>query len=54
MAALPNENIDTSDIPELGKESWEEPRVAMPEDRNRTRITANRYRAIQGAARVLA
>ncbi len=34
LAALSDEGIDASDIPELGKNFWEHARVVMPEDRN--------------------
>ncbi len=34
LAALSDEDIDASDIPELGKNFWEHARVVMPEDRN--------------------
>lgn len=40
LAALPDEAIDTSDIPVLGKEFWRNARVVMPEDRGKTQITA--------------
>ncbi len=40
LAALSEGDIDTSDIPELGKNFWEHARVVMPEDRNKTQITA--------------
>ncbi len=40
LAALPDEAIDTSDIPELGAAFWENARVVMPEERGKTQITA--------------
>ncbi len=40
LAALSDHEIDTSDIPELGKAFWENARVVMPEDRHKTQITA--------------
>ena len=40
LAALSDDEIDTSDIPELGKAFWEDARVVMPEDRHKTQITA--------------
>ncbi len=40
LAALPDDDIDTSDIPELSKEFWENARVVMPEDRHKTQVTA--------------
>ncbi len=40
LAALPDEAIDTSDIPELGEEFWRNARVVMPEARGKTQITA--------------
>ena len=40
LAALPDAEIDTSDIPELGKEFWDKARVVLPEDRNKVQITA--------------
>ncbi len=35
LAALSDEDIDTSDIPELGKNFQEQAHVVMPEDRNK-------------------
>ncbi len=40
LAALPDEDIDMSDIPELGAEFWQKAKVVMPEDRGKTQITA--------------
>lgn len=40
LAALPDVEVDTSDIPELGKEFWDNARVVMPEERNKVQITA--------------
>ena len=40
LATLSDGDVDTSDIPELGKNFWERARVVMPEDRNKTQITA--------------
>ncbi len=40
LAALSDHEIDTSDIPELGKEFWKNARVVRPEDRHKTQITA--------------
>lgn len=40
LASLSDGDIDTSDIPELDKRFWEHARVVMPEDRNKTQITA--------------
>ena len=35
LAALPDDAIDTSDIPELGKASWKSGRVVMPDERKK-------------------
>ena len=40
LMALSDGDIDTSDIPELGKRFWDNAQVVMPEDRNKTQITA--------------
>ena len=40
LAALPDTEIDTSDIPELGEAFWRNARVVMPEDRRRVQVTA--------------
>ena len=40
LAALSDHEIDTSDIPELGKAFWENAQVVMSEDRHKTQITA--------------
>ncbi len=40
LATLSDGDVDTSDIPELDKNFWERARVVMPEDRNKTQITA--------------
>ena len=40
LAALPDAAIDTSDIPELDKAFWDQARVVMPEQRNKTQVTA--------------
>jgi uncharacterized protein (DUF4415 family) len=40
LAALPDEAIDTSDIPELDENFWKNARVVMPEERGKTQITA--------------
>ena len=40
LAALPDRDIDTSDIPELDETFWQNARVVMHEDRNKTQITA--------------
>jgi uncharacterized protein (DUF4415 family) len=40
LAALPDSEIDTSDIPELDKKFWKTARVVMPEERGKTQITA--------------
>ena len=40
LAALPDSEIDTSDIPELDKSFWKTARVVMPEERGKTQITA--------------
>ena len=40
LAALPDEAIDTSDIPALGEAFWKNARVVMPEERGKTQITA--------------
>ena len=35
LAALPDEAIDTSDIPELGEAFWKRARVVMPDERKK-------------------
>ena len=40
LAALPDEAIDTSDIPELDERFWKDARVVMSEERRKTQITA--------------
>ena len=40
LAALPDEVINTSDIPELDGNFWKNARVVMPEERGKTQITA--------------
>lgn len=36
IAAIPDEDIDTSDMPELGDEFFRNARLVMPEDRAKT------------------
>ncbi len=38
LAAMPDEQIDTSDIPPLGEDFWKNATVVMPEDR-KTQVT---------------
>ncbi len=40
LAALPDEAINTSDIPELDENFWANARVVMPKERGKTQITA--------------
>ena len=40
LANLPDSDIDTSDIAELGVDFWSKAEVVMPEDRNKSQITA--------------
>ena len=40
LAALPDSAIDATDIPELDAHFWKNARVVMPEDRDKTQITA--------------
>ena len=40
LAALSDEEIDVSDIPELGEKFWKNAQVVMPEDRGKIQITA--------------
>ena len=40
LAALPDRQIDTSDIPPLDEGFWKTARVVMPTERDKTQITA--------------
>ena len=40
LAALPDDAIDTSDIPDFDEKFWKDARVVMPEARRKTQITA--------------
>ena len=40
LAALPDDTIDTSDIPELDEASWKSARPVMPDARKKTQVTA--------------
>ena len=40
LAALPDSEIDTSDIAELDKSFWKTAKVVMPNERGKTQITA--------------
>lgn len=40
LASLPDRQIDTSDIPELDEDFWQNARVVLPDQRGKTQITA--------------
>lgn len=40
LQALGDDDIDTSDIPELDENFWKNATVVMPDDRRKTQITA--------------
>ncbi len=40
IASIKDEDIDTSDIPELTDGFWEEAQVILPQKRERTQVTA--------------
>lgn len=40
LSALPDSDIDTSDIAELDKEFWQTAQVVLPDERGKTQITA--------------
>ncbi|NKB70776.1 MAG: 3-oxoacyl-ACP synthase [Candidatus Latescibacteria bacterium] len=40
LAALPDSQIDTSDIPELDAHFWVSAQVVMPQERRKTQVTA--------------
>ena len=40
LAALPDDAIDTSDIPELDEAFWRKAQVVMPDARKKTQVTA--------------
>lgn len=40
LAALPDDAIDTSDIPELDESFWNSAHLVMPEARRKTQVTA--------------
>ena len=40
LAALPDDAIDTSDIPELDEASWKSARLVMPDARKKAQVTA--------------
>ena len=41
LAKLPDSDIDTSDIAELGSDFWKTAQVVMPDERGKSQITAN-------------
>jgi uncharacterized protein (DUF4415 family) len=42
LAALPEEDIDTSDIPELGAQFWKEARLVQPDPRQSVTLRVRR------------
>ena len=40
LAALPDDAIDTSDIPELDENFWKNASIVLPNERDKTQITA--------------
>ena len=40
LAALPDDAIDTSDIPELDENFWKNASIVMPNERDKTQFTA--------------
>ncbi len=41
LAQIPDEDIDTSDIPELDDTFWDKARIVMPEDRMKSKSLQN-------------